>query len=179
MRRELRKTFTFFQEVIKDAFRMKVSVSRCFRAGKGGQGKTRLLIVTLDTPGVKQEILGMAPQLRGSDKWGNIYITPDLTPAEREAARKLREELTVRRAAGETNLVIRKGRIVTASSSNRPGVDSTARRAASHHAPAGATTEMNTSDASAVVTQTQTGPQETSSLVPTTITREQRQESQA
>ena len=58
-----------FQEVMKDAFRMKVSVSRCLRAGKGGQGKTRLLIVTLDTPGVKQEILGMAPQLRGSDKW--------------------------------------------------------------------------------------------------------------
>ena len=108
-----------------------------------------------------------------------IYITPDLTPAEREAARKLREELTVRRAAGETNLVIWKGRIVTASSSNRPGVDSTARRAASHPTPAGATTQTDTSDASAVVTQTQTGPQETSSLVPTAITREQRQESQA
>ena len=44
--------------------------------------------------------------------WSNIYITPDLSRAEREAARKLREELAARRRAGEANLAIRKGRIV-------------------------------------------------------------------
>ena len=73
----------------------------------------RLLIVTLKTPGVKQDVLHKAPQLRSSDKWGNIYITPDLTPAEREASRKVREELAARRKSGETNLTIRRGRIVT------------------------------------------------------------------
>ena len=51
-----------FQEVIKDAFRMKVPVLRCFKVGKGGHDKTRLLFVTLDTSGVKQEILGMPPR---------------------------------------------------------------------------------------------------------------------
>ena len=121
----------------------------------------------------------MAPQLRGSDKWGNIYITPDLTPAERETARKLREELTVRRAAGETNLIIRKGKIVNNSSgSNRPLASST-RQAPSHPTPVGATLQTDTSDASAVAAQAQSGSQGTSSLVPTVTPREGRQESQA
>ena len=102
-----------FQEVMKESFRLNVTVARSFRAGKSVNGRARLLIVTLETPGVKQEVLRMAPQLRSSDKWGNIYITPDLTPAEREAARKVREELAARRKSGETNLTIRRGRIVT------------------------------------------------------------------
>ena len=102
-----------FQEVVRDTFRMNVSVSKVYRVGKVMQNKPRLLIITLDTPGVKGEILRMAPQLRDSVKWGNIYITPDLTKTEREAARKLREELATRKAAGETDLTIRKGRIVT------------------------------------------------------------------
>ena len=102
-----------FQEVIKDTFRIQVAVTRCFRVGKSVKDKARLLIVTLDTPGVKHEILRLAPQLRQSEKWGNIYITPDLSRSEREAARKVREELAVRRAAGETNITIRKGRVVS------------------------------------------------------------------
>ena len=54
----------------------------------------------------------MAPELRNSEKWGNIFITPDLTRTEREAAKKVRDELAVRRKAGEANLMIRKGKIV-------------------------------------------------------------------
>ena len=91
---------------------MSVSVARSFRVGKATETRARLLIVTLDTPGVKQDVLRMAPQLRQSEKWGNIYITPDLTPAEREAAKKLREELAARKRAGEENLTIRRGKIV-------------------------------------------------------------------
>ena len=102
-----------FQEVIKDSFKMNVAVAKSFRVGKSVENRERLLIVTLETPGVKQDVLRMAPQLRNSVKWSNIYITPDLTPAEREAARKVREELARRRKAGETNLTIRKGRVVT------------------------------------------------------------------
>ena len=97
----------------KDVFKLNVSVSRAYRVGKAMQAKPRLLIVTLDTPGVKGDLLRMAPQLRNSEKWGNIYITPDLTKAERDAARKVREELAARRAAGETNLTIRRGRVVS------------------------------------------------------------------
>ena len=102
-----------FQEVVGDTFKMRVAVSKCFRVGRTPQNKPRLLIVTLDTPGVKQDILRLAPQLRSSEKWGNIYITPDLTKSEREAARKIREELAARRAAGESNITIRRGRIVS------------------------------------------------------------------
>ena len=63
-----------FQEVVWDTFRMSVSVSKVYRVGKVMQNKPRLLIITLDTPGVKGEILRMAPQLRDSVKWRNIYI---------------------------------------------------------------------------------------------------------
>lgn len=101
-----------FQEVIRDVFRLNVSVSKVFRVGKGMQTRPRLLIVTLHSSDVKGDILRLAPQLRSSDHWGNIYITPDLTKSEREALRKVREELATRRAAGEQNLVIRKGKVV-------------------------------------------------------------------
>ena len=71
------------------------------------------IILTLDTPGVRQDLLRLAPELRKSVKWGKIYLTPDLTRVEREASRKLREELAARKAAGESNLTIRKGRIIS------------------------------------------------------------------
>ena len=74
--------------------------------------KARLSIITLDTPRAKHDLLCLAPQLKGTDKWSNIYLTPDLTKAEREAERKLREQLAARRAAGEANITIRKGKIV-------------------------------------------------------------------
>ena len=111
------KDTRLFQDVVKDTFRMNASVSKVYRVGKVMEGKPRLLIVTLATPGVKGDILRLAPQLRNSNAWGNIYITPDLTKAEREAARKVREELASRKAAGESNLTIRKGKVVPA---NRP-----------------------------------------------------------
>ena len=102
------------QSMVREAFRLNIKVSKSFRVGKVVPDKHRLLIVTLENPEVKQDVLRLAPQLRGTEFWGNIYITPDLSKAEREAARKLREELSVRKAAGETDLVIKKGRIVSA-----------------------------------------------------------------
>ena len=102
-----------FQEVMKESFRLNVTVARSFSVDKSVNGRARLLIVTLETPGVKQDVLHKAPQLRSLDKWGNIYIIPDLTPAEREAARKVREELAAQRKSGETNLPICRGRIMT------------------------------------------------------------------
>ena len=103
-----------FQDMAKEAFNIRVAVAKSFRVGRAVANRDRLLIVTLETPGVKWDLLRLAPQLRGCEKWGNIYITPDLTPAEREAAKKVREELAARKKAGETNLTIRRGRVVTA-----------------------------------------------------------------
>ena len=102
-----------FQEMVKESFHLNVAVSKGFRVGRVVLNKARLLIITLDTPGAKHDLLRLAPQLKGTDKWGNIYLTPDLTKAEREAARKLREQLAARRAAGEANITIRKGKIVS------------------------------------------------------------------
>ena len=82
---------------MREAFQLNVAVAKSFRVGKPVENRGRLLVITLDTPGVKQQdILLLAPQLRGTEKWGNIYITPDLTPAEREVGQNLREELTAR-----------------------------------------------------------------------------------
>ena len=115
------KDVLLFQEMVKESFHLNVAVSKGFRVGRVVPNKARLLIITLDTPGAKHDLLRLAPQLKGTDKWGNIYLTPDLTKAEREAARKLREQLAARRAAGEANITIRKGKIVSTVQSTRTG----------------------------------------------------------
>ena len=118
-----------FQQLAKDEFRLHVRVSRCFRVGKSIAGRHRLLIVTLENPETKHDLLRLAPQLRSSLNWGNVYITPDLTKAERETAKKLREELKARKLAGEDDLVIRKGRIVQSSGRQATSATSEAKTA--------------------------------------------------
>ena len=80
-----------FQELVRDAFRIQLRVTKSHRVGRIVSGRHRLLIVTLESPDLKQELLHLAPQLRNSPVWGNVYITPDLNKTEREAAMKLRE----------------------------------------------------------------------------------------
>ena len=101
-----------FKNVIRDGMRLNVNVTKAFRVGKPTQEKPRLLVVGLENAEVKIEILKMAPQLRSTEEWSDVYITPDLTWKEREEGRKLREELRRRTKAGEDNLIIRRGRIV-------------------------------------------------------------------
>ena len=108
------RDIALFTMMVKDVMKIRTSSSKSFRVGKKHDDRPRLLIVTLDNPACKQDILRNAPQLRNSAEYGNIYVTPDLTQKEREANRKLREELTARRRAGEANLTIRGGRIVHA-----------------------------------------------------------------
>ena len=110
---KIEKDVLLFQEMAKESFHLNVAVNKGFRVGKVLPNKARLFIITLDTPGVKHDLLRLAPQLKGTDKWSNIYLTPDLTKAEREVAQKLREELAARRATGESNITIRKGKIVS------------------------------------------------------------------
>ena len=52
----------------------------------------------------------------------NVYLNADLTPEQRKADYDLRTELKRRRAAGEQNLIIRDGRLVTKQS--RPAASS-------------------------------------------------------
>ena len=118
-----------FQQLAKDEFRLHVWVSGCFRVGKSIAGRHRLLIVTLENTETKHDLLRMASQLRSSMNWGNVYITPDLTKAERETAKKLREELKARKLAGEEGLVIWKGRIVQSSGRQSTAATSEAKTA--------------------------------------------------
>ena len=101
-----------FQEVIKDGLRLNARVTKAYRVVKPGHEKPRLLIVGLENAEVKADILKLAPQLRMSDRWRGVFISPDLTWKEREEGRKLREELRRRTNSGEEDLVIRRGRIV-------------------------------------------------------------------
>ena len=106
------KDMTLFASMVKDVMKLNVTSSKSFRVGKKRQDKPRLLIITLDNPACKHDILKGAPQLRSSEEYSNIYITPDQTLKEREANKKLREELMSRRRAGEADLTIRGGKIV-------------------------------------------------------------------
>ena len=101
-----------FTTMLKDVFKLSVIPVKTFRVGKSLPDKSRLMIVTLINESTKYDILKLAPQLRSTANYSNIYINPDMTQKEREKGKLLREELAARKRAGETNLTIRKGKIV-------------------------------------------------------------------
>lgn len=102
----------------RDVMHLNTRITSSYRVGQRQQGKARLLIATLDSEATKWDIIRSAPLLQDSPRWEGIYINPDLTPAEREAAKVLREKLSTRRKNGEKDLVIRNKKIVVS-----PGAD--------------------------------------------------------
>ena len=112
-----------FSQLVKDEFHLRVSVSNSSRVGRALPGKHRLLIVTLDNEETKWDIIRLAPQLRNSELWPRVYLSPDLTKSEREEGKKLRDELKRRRDGGETNLTIRNRKIVEIGRRNLPSSD--------------------------------------------------------
>ena len=101
-----------FKEIIRDGMHLNVNATKAYRVGRPTHDKPRLLIVGMENAEVKIDVLKLAPQLRDTGDWMNIFITPDLTWKEREEGRRLREELRKRLSEGEQNLIIRRGRIV-------------------------------------------------------------------
>ena len=101
-----------FRDIIKEGLNLIIHPTRSFRVGKRSDDKPRLLIVSLENTDTKTELLKMASELRHLSTWKRIYVTPDLTKKEREESKRLREELAARRLAGETDITIRRGRIV-------------------------------------------------------------------
>ena len=83
-------------------------------------GKPRLIKVTINSVSTGKMLLSKAKHLRSSDDeaLSFIYITPDMTPKERENSMKLREELKKRRLEGE-HVIIRGGKIIPDNSSKR------------------------------------------------------------
>ena len=75
--------------------------------------RPRLMKVTLNNTRTRMRVLSNAKKLCSTKEkvLSVIYITPDMTPKEREASKKLREELKKRRLEGE-DVIIRGGKIV-------------------------------------------------------------------
>ena len=111
-----------FVNIIRDNLKLHIRAAKCHRAGKLQEDRPRLLVVTLENFETKQELLKMSSQLRNFPELKNMYVNPDLTPEERESRRKLRQELALRRAAGENDIIIRHGSIVKVTNKSRSNV---------------------------------------------------------
>ena len=101
-------------KLIHDQMHMDVNVICSARLGKPGI-KPQLLLVTLADEKQASAILRVAKNLRDStDAYvhGHIFINADLTQLQRTEWFNARAELKRRRAAGETNLVIRNGSVI-------------------------------------------------------------------
>ena len=101
-----------FMSIIRDELHIHARVISSFRVGQKHRVKPRLLIVKFETETAKWDVVRNARHLQHSQRWGNIYINPDLTKNEREAANQLRQELDRRRESGEKDLAIRNKRIL-------------------------------------------------------------------
>lgn len=89
-----------------------VEIQSVVRLGKRDPFGDRLMKVSLGSVKQKSESLRNAKKLRNTNKWKEVYITPDMTPKEREQSKILRAELKRRREEGEERLVIRRGKII-------------------------------------------------------------------
>ena len=98
----------------------KSSITSMVRLGRSSGDRARLLQVTLDKEQHKHSIMKMATKLRKSQRWNTIYVTPDLTFKEREVNKALRDELKRRKANGEQNLIIKRGRIISKGGNSQP-----------------------------------------------------------
>jgi len=100
-----------------------VSVNHIARLGApptDGDSRVRPVKLELASADSRDKVLRNAKNLRRETDatWKSIFLHRDLTPREREARRLLVQELKDRKTAGEANLIIVNGRIV----SRRPDV---------------------------------------------------------
>ena len=92
-----------------------LEVVNAIRLGRPVESRSHLLKVEVCNSQVKRQLLSKAKNLRQckSDQLRMVFITPDLSPQERQQQKILRAELHSRRDTGERNIVIRKGQIVS------------------------------------------------------------------
>lgn len=96
-----------------------VNSTKVIRLGKrpevhNPENKPRPIKAVIETEQQKNKLLRESKNLWNSKEgeWAGIFIHQDLTFREREERRKLLAEMKLRRAAGETNLVLIGGKIV-------------------------------------------------------------------
>ena len=108
-----------FCRLVRSEFNMgDIQVGKVLRLGKVVRDKPRPVLVSLTDFSTRRQILRNAKSLRNSQSYKQVFICPDLTPKERETNKQLVEELRRRKQAGESNLIIQRGKIVMRSSSS-------------------------------------------------------------
>ena len=90
-----------------------ISIVKVTDLGRLNPEKPRPLLVNLSDSSSRKYLLQNARMLRGNSECNRVYISPDLSPKERELNKKLHTELKRHKQAGETNLIFKKGKIVT------------------------------------------------------------------
>jgi len=110
-------------EILNNTLNLKVDIEqgRVTRLGKKSEDRSRpirprplrLKVKDFET---KRRIMNSSKFLKNHETFSSIYITPDLTQAQREEAFNLREEKRRRERNGERNLIIRRGKIVSSQS---------------------------------------------------------------
>lgn len=114
-----------FSRLVSSQFKIEnITIVKTAHLGRINPEKPRPLLVSLSDSSSRRYLLQNSKILRGNPEYNKVYISPDLSPKEREANKKLQIELRQRRQGGETNLIIRKGKIVSKIAASNPAVDS-------------------------------------------------------
>ena len=101
-------------EMINKKFNCNVKIEDCTRLGRTFEGRTKPRPVRISVPDfeTKRNILEAARKLKNDVKYSNVYISPDLTKSKRQSAYELRQEKRSREQNGETDLIIRPGKVI-------------------------------------------------------------------
>ena len=91
---------------------VKHDITKLVRLGK--KAKPRPLLVSLHSEEERAELLKKAKNLKGMEEGGlnKIFVSPDLTPKQRQIRMNLVAEKKKRQSEGETGLMIVRSKIV-------------------------------------------------------------------
>ena len=103
------------EHIITNELNLQVRPTSISRLGKGNGGRPAPLLLRFSTSDDAASVIKSGKNLRSTnnDIKSSVFISPDYTKLERHEQFILRSELRRRRAAGENNIIIRNGSIVT------------------------------------------------------------------
>ena len=117
---KVKKDIEAMETIIKDELNVAISprtgIIDARRLGTKTQNGHRPLKIEFRDLGTKRDVLNKAKTLRNSDNpiAKKLYINPDLTKEQKEADKKLRQEMWRQREEENRNVIIRRGQIVEA-----------------------------------------------------------------
>ena len=100
--------------LLTEVLNIDVEIENVFHLGAAPRDKekSKPIRFTVSNMDNKRPILDSSKNLKTLEGYSNVYFTPDLTRNQRQVAFELREEKRRRMAAGERDLVIRRGKII-------------------------------------------------------------------